>query len=107
MNDIQKKLLEKRKIDILGKIEPDTIKYVREAFQALTLDNSPSITLTITSGGGDADVGLDICDLLKFYTGHKIGVVHGYANSMASIILQVCDWRVITPNAHILIHHIR
>ncbi len=107
MTEIQKKLLEKKRIDLMGEVNEEMLKYLREAVQILTIEGNPPLTVLITSGGGNASMGLDLYDLIKFYPGKKIGLVHGIAASMAAIILQACDWRVITPNGRILIHHIK
>lgn len=67
---------------------------------------SPALEVTINSGGGDVDAGLDIYDMLRSYPGKTTGVVIGRAASMAAIILQACTVRHCTQHAHVLIHHI-
>lgn len=105
ITDHQRKLLERNTIDIWGTINRDTTMYVREALQVLFLRDSPTVTITICSSGGNAEAGLDIYDLIRFYPGKSVGIALIAAGSAACTILQGCTKRVATPNAHILIHH--
>jgi ATP-dependent Clp protease protease subunit len=106
LTDLQKKLLSQKTIDIWGTISKETSGYVRECLQILTTEGSPTVLITLSSGGGSGDAGLDIYDMIKFYPGKSIGIVFPAAGSAACTILQACNWRVATPNSHILIHHI-
>lgn len=106
IDDVRMKLLEKDIIEISGDIDSDMVRYIREAISRLIGKGSPPITVLITSPGGDVDIGLDIFDALRYYSGEKTAVVHGYANSMAAVILQVCNKRIAMRHAHILVHHI-
>ncbi len=103
--DLQKKLLDQKVIDITGDITQGTREYVREALMILSLEGRPRVTITINSGGGNASAGLDTFDLIRFYPGQKLGIALTAAGSAANTILQACDWRVATPNGHILVHH--
>ena len=105
LSDEQRKLLEKRVINIKGDIASSDRNYVKEALDTLYADGAPPIMITIHSGGGDAEVGLDTYDLIRFYPGITVGMVLVVAGSAANTILQACDWRVGTPNGHVLIHH--
>ena len=106
MNEIQRKLLEKKRIDLVGKVNEEMLNYLREALQILLVSDSPPITISLTSTGGNAFFGLDMYDLLKFYPNKKIGIVHGMAYSAALFPLQACDWRTITKNGRVLLHHV-
>lgn len=105
MNKDQEKLLQKRVIDIVGDINMQVRNYVKEALTLLYADGSPTVMISIGSGGGDAEVGLDTHDLIRFYPGVTVGMALVHAGSAANTILQACDWRAATPNGHILIHH--
>jgi len=106
MNDLQRRWLEKNRIGIIDEVNRDMFVYVREAIAIKMGEGGPPITVHISSGGGAVVWGLDIYDLINFYPGKKVGVVHSMAASMASIILQACDWRTATPYASVLIHHV-
>ena len=105
LSETQNKLLGKGRIDIAGEINREMAWYVREALRQLLADGNPPVTITIQSGGGNAEIGLDIHDVIRFYPGITVGVAMVAAGSAACTILQACDWRVSTPNGHILIHH--
>lgn len=98
-------LLDRRIIEITGKIELDTCEYLRAAFTRLLLTGSPDILVHITSFGGDVYRGLDVYDILRAYPGKKTGLVISGVQSMATIILQACDRRLLLPHATVMIHH--
>ena len=105
LSAIQAALLDKRTLDLNGRIEGDMVMYVREALMMLTGLGSPEIEVRISSSGGNCHAGFDIYDLLRLYKGKKTGVVVCYSRSMAVIILQACDIRCCARHAKILIHH--
>lgn len=106
LDQTQLELLNQSTIDLGGEVDEDMILYVREALLRLTVKGSPSITVLITSRGGSVEVGLDIYDALRLYTGEKTGIVLGFAKSMAVLILQACEKRKCMRHATLLIHHI-
>ncbi len=106
LSDVQRGLLEKNTVDLQGEVDEQMVRYVREALLRLTVKGSPPITVFITSGGGSAGIGLDIYDDLMMYSGKKVGLVGGFARSMAAVILQACDLRLAMRNARLLIHHV-
>ncbi len=93
-----------RTIYIRGDIELGTCEIIDKALIAFRSDGSPPIAISISSRGGSVSAGLHVCDLFNLYKGKKIAFVSGKASSMAAIILQVCDVRICTPHAEILIH---
>ena len=109
MTPAQEQLLKDSRIDISGYINNETGMYVREAILR-SLSNgkpSPEIMIHITSPGGGGTIAADIYDMIKFYPGKTVGVVHGTAHSAAATILQACDWRVATAHSSILIHNMK
>jgi len=102
----QLELLKHGIIDLGGDVDEDMVRYVREALIRLTAQGSPQVEVMITSGGGSVKVGLDIYDALRYYVGKKAGIVHGFAQSMAALILQACDHRRCLRHAFLLIHHV-
>lgn len=107
LNSIQEKLLERHIIDLEGEVKDVMVIYVREAIMRLIADGSPPITVCLTSSGGSVDIGLDIYDFLRLYKGKKTGIVAGYSQSMAAIILQACDVRQCMRHSSVLIHHVQ
>lgn len=55
--------------------------------------------------GGDYDTGMAIYNAIKSCKSYVKIIVHGAANSMSSVILQAADWRVLSPNSSIMLHH--
>lgn len=68
--------------------------------------------ITINSPGGSLIDGMHLFDQITAYSlhgggSHKItGTVRGYAASMAGILLQAVDERVIGPEAYLMIHEV-
>jgi len=106
LDEIHRGLLEQNIIEIGGEIDGDMTLYVREAVLRLTAKGSPAIKIMITSGGGSVSCGLDMYDVLAYYSGEKTGVVQGFAKSMAAILLQVCQKRKSMRHSSLLIHHV-
>ena len=62
------------------------------------------ITILINSEGGDLTSAFAIYDTIKLSPIHIKGIVVGNASSAASMILQACDTRLITPNSYLMLH---
>lgn len=106
MTSEQKLALASNKVLIGDDVNRATFYYIREAIMQKMHEGSPKLVIYMSSNGGEVTAGLDICDLLQFYPGKKVAVVHALAASVAAVILQVCDWRTATPHSRILIHHV-
>lgn len=101
-------LLQKRILYLDGSTTPITARQLGRAIVWLNAqDEEKPITLYIDSPGGNADAGLDICDIIRHSHAPIIGIVYRQANSMAATILQVCTTRKCLPNACILVHSLR
>jgi ATP-dependent Clp endopeptidase proteolytic subunit ClpP len=73
------------------------------------LDPGCDIEIVVNSGGGSVFAGLDIGDLMQQMSdaGHRITVVvAGMAASMAGVILQFADHRVIGRNSYLHLHEV-
>ena len=66
--------------------------------------NSKPITIVLNSSGGEVNQGLRIYNLIRNCKNYVRVVVEGKAESMASIILQAADERVLLEDAHLMIH---
>src|SRR5258706_13842770 len=106
LNELHRQLLDKNIIEIAGEVDADMIMYVREAMLRLIAKGNPDITVLINSNGGSVTCGLDIYDVLKYYTGKKTGIVQRFAKSMAAVILQACERRQTMRHSIIHIHHV-
>lgn len=105
LSEVQSGLLQKQIIDLAGDVDQDMFTYAREAIMRLIAQDAPEIEIVISSKGGDCEIGLHIYDIIKSYSGNTFGTVLGFANSMATIILQACDVRQATKHAIFLLHN--
>lgn len=77
-------------------------KSFREDFEAIA--KTGKVTLRINSGGGSMIEGLAMFDLIRNSEAEVTGIVEGMAASMAGVLLQACDKRVMTANSRLMIH---
>jgi ATP-dependent Clp protease protease subunit len=92
-----------RIVYLQGEIEEEKI----DKFQKLVryLDKtSGDITIVLDSEGGCVNKGFAAYDCIRECDNDVVVKVCGVAMSMASVILQAGDRRVITPNSRIMIH---
>lgn len=93
-----------RLIHLIGPVSGDSV--ARVAYQLyLCEDNGEPIVVMITSPGGSLECGLAIYDHLRAVRQPIITMVFGCAHSIATIILQAGDHRLIAPNATIQVHN--
>lgn len=100
------KLLERNIINIEGGVDGRMAEYVRGAIMELTAKGNPPCKMFITSQGGSVTPALHIYDAFACYPSEVEGIVLGYAESMAVVILQACSRRICLPHSRILIHHV-
>jgi len=93
-----------RIIYLQGDIEPALIDKFKKLI--LYLDKTAGgITVVLDSEGGCTNKGFAAYDAIRECSNNEVTVkVIGVAMSMASVILQAGDHRVITPNSRIMIH---
>jgi ATP-dependent protease ClpP protease subunit len=77
-------------------------KYFRDQLAAIPEDHT--IELHINSNGGSVKEGVTIYNLLKQSGSHVKGIVDGVAYSVAFVILQACDERIMGVGTTALIH---
>lgn len=65
---------------------------------------SGPLDVHINSGGGDVADGIAIASAIRAYPGKKRTVVDGMAASIASVIAQAGDERIVEPGAMLMIH---
>ena len=105
LTQTQLRLLNYDTIDLTGKVNLKMVDYCREAMIRLVSEGSPPCHILINSSGGNVKFGLDIFDLISHYPSQTTGVILNYSYSMAAIILQACQKRLITKNSYLLIHN--
>lgn len=77
-------------------------KYFRDQLEAIS--DTDTIELHINSNGGSVKEGVAIYNQLKQKGCHKVGYVDGVAYSIAFVILQACDERIMGIGTSALIH---
>lgn len=94
-----------RSIFLLGDIDEDMHEKILKNLHVLdNMNSGKTINLFINSGGGCIDSGIAIFDAIKSCKNYVRGIVNGQASSAASVILQACDTREMTPNSIMLVH---
>lgn len=92
-----------RTLFITGEITEAT--YQETIINLHALDTDPqAVHIYINSEGGDFNSGMAIYNAIKAMKSLVRGFVFGEASSIASIILQACDERIIVPHGYIMIH---
>ena len=71
----------------------------------LDYTNKDPIIIHMFSEGGEWDAGIAIFDAISLCQSYVTIIAYGQASSMSSIILQAADKRVMTPNAHFMLHY--
>jgi len=97
--------LSKKQTWIEGEI--DEVQADRLSKNLSILDSNQSnkpITIILSSDGGDVNQGLRMYNLIRNCKNYVRIIVEGKAESMASIILQAADERVMLEDSHLMIH---
>ncbi len=92
-----------RTIFLTGEINENTYEGTVKNLHAL--DTEPeTVTIYLNSEGGEVDAGFAIYSAIKAMKSMVRCVVWGQASSMASVILQACDERILLPHSFVMIH---
>lgn len=78
--------------------------YTPASFAEAIKGVSGPVDIHINSGGGDVADGIAIANAIRGYPGQKRTVVDGMAASIASVIAQAGDERIVEPGAMLMIH---
>ena len=85
-------------------VDADLSSRVIKALHILDQKEEP-IIVVLNNPGGDFYHGMAIYDAIKACKSHITIKVYGMAMSMAAIILQAADKRVMMPNARLMVHY--
>lgn len=104
-------LRDTRTVLLYGEIDQDLTKDVVENLTILTEKlsrrKSKDICLLISSIGGDFYCGLEIVGAIKRAQAKGLrvtGIVQSQAESMAFVVFQACDVRVLAPGGTLMVH---
>ncbi len=93
-----------REIYLFNEIDESSAgRFIKNMNYLNSINNKP-ITIWLSSGGGETDSGFSIYDSILLSPSKTIIIVSGYAASMATIIVQAANLRLITPNSSFLVH---
>jgi ATP-dependent Clp protease protease subunit len=90
------------KIKLFGDVDQDMLSKVQKAI--LNRSSNAPLYFILNSGGGDVTSGLAIINLLERHKGKVTIEVLGEAESMAAIVLQAADLRLMNKYSHLMIH---
>jgi ATP-dependent Clp protease protease subunit len=93
-----------REIYIVGSITEEMSCGVISAIRQLDASRG-EITFVINSGGGEVDAGFAIYDAINLARNKTVAHCFGMCQSMATILLQACDKRYMSPNCRFMIHN--
>jgi ATP-dependent protease ClpP protease subunit len=94
-----------REIYLFGAVDIEVASQVVVALRQLDRVGRGNITLIISSGGGEEGAGWTIYDALCLTRSKVIAQCYGECMSIASLILQACDTRLLSPNCRFMVHN--
>lgn len=83
----------------------ETSERIIKGLHVLDSKSDSPITIIVNNPGGDVEHGMAIYDSIKLCQNHITIKVRGMAYSMAGIILQSADERLISPNSYFMMHY--
>jgi ATP-dependent Clp protease, protease subunit len=96
---------EAREIMVFGGVDMDMASKVFYGLRQLDRDSKKNISLVIVSSGGEEMAGWAIYDALYLARSKIIAQCYGGCMSIAALILQACDTRLLSPNCRFMIHN--
>ncbi len=93
-----------RTMTIFGEINAEEAKKAITNLHILDNSGTGTITVKIMSEGGDIVEGLAIYDAIKHCRNHVRGLGVGNVESIATVIFQACDERVLAAHSYFTLH---
>lgn len=93
-----------RTLFLVGGVDEDMSREVLQSMHKLEAKSHADIVVYLSSGGGDVDSGLAIYDSFITSPCKVICIAYGHCQSMASVIMQACHTRLLSPNTTFQIH---
>jgi ATP-dependent Clp protease protease subunit len=97
---------ELREVYLFGEVTSETAANMVPVLRALDAESHKNISLVLSSNGGLVDAGWAIYDVLCSLKSKVIASCFGQCMSIATLILQGCDTRLLSPNCRLMIHNI-
>ena len=92
-----------RKIYMIGAIEESTVAGLAPLLDAFDRDPKP-LDIVICSAGGSVEAGIAIYGMVRQVRSHVTMTGFGQVQSMASIIMQAADHRILEESCRFMIH---
>ena len=86
-------------------INAHSVARLKKGLYVLESESNEPITILINSGGGDVTAGIAAYDFIKNCKSHITMIAYGEIASMAAIIFQAADVRVMSVNSTLMIHY--
>ena len=93
-----------RTIEIKGDIDSDLADKVLRNIHILDNYSQGTINILIKSDGGDVSHGLEIYNAIRFCKNYVRMIATGPLESMATVIFQAGDERLVYPDAYFMVH---
>ena len=81
-----------------------TNRVIKNLYYLAGLDAESPVTIHMIVNGGHVNYGLALYDAIRTMPYHVTAIVHGWAPSMAGVVLQAADHRVMMPSAYFMFH---
>lgn len=95
-----------RSLLIVGEITQESLSEAIPSILKLDEKKHPDgIHLYLTSPGGQGTAGMALYDLLSTRKNDITIIVHGECSSVAALVLQAADRRLISPHSRMLLHY--
>ena len=94
-----------REVLLFGTINSEVASQVILSIRQLDRAEKKNIHLIISSGGGEEAAGWAIYDALCLTRCKVIGQCFGECMSIAALVLQGCDSRLLSPNCRTMVHN--
>ncbi len=93
-----------REIYLVGSISSNTVSGFIGAMRQLNRKKGP-ISVVISSTGGDVGAGFSIYDTIRLSRNKVIGQAVGECMSIAMLVFQACDVRLVSPETRAMLHN--
>lgn len=104
--EVDRKMLEKRILPVIGKITQERMNELRGNMLALALESADDIRIVIDSGGGECEPALFVIDTIQMLPVSVVGIVNGRCNSSAVTLLCGCHKRIALRHSRFHVHNI-
>ena len=93
-----------RTIEIFGEIDEEMATKVIRNLHILDNTKEGTVTIKLMSEGGCVTSGLAIYDAIRAMKNYVRVICYGNVESMATVVLQAGDERLMTPDSYLMIH---